>query len=282
METMEIENELQSSGVSEEVKPVNEEIPQAGDSGTPQEPESEEEKNSRALAEDAERSRLREERRQQKVQARINELTAQRYKEEARANELQRQLDEARKASSQRTDTNQAPRREDFESYEDYLEAKVLHKAEEIASAKLAGYGSEQKKLSQMEQAERSRRESEKAFMDRRAALEREIPDFREVIEDWEPDLPANVVDMIVNLEQGPLITYHLAKNPGLEAKFKSAPEYMHGVLIGEMLAGLKSAPKATSAPPPGKPVSSSKSASTDGAPSDPEKYYAWAKKNLR
>lgn len=284
METMENNEELQSSGASEEVTTELENPnSQAGETVTPETQETEEQKNARALEEDAERKRTREERKQASIQRRFDELTAKRYQEEARANELQRQLDEYRKGNQQQSQPDTEPRREQFAEYEDFIEARAVWRAEQIVQQRLEGYGSEQQKRSKMEQAEKTRQESQRAFVERRNAVAKELPDFQEVMEDWSPQLPDLAAEIIINHEKGPLISYHLAKNPELETKIRNAPDYMQGVLIGQLVATLDSKPKQTSAPAPGKPVSSSKGGSASGEPpSDPNQYYEWAKKNLR
>lgn len=275
------ENELQSSAENEEVSSEVVETPQTGESDTPQETETEEQKNERAVQEDAARKQAREEKRQASVQRRMDELTAQRYTEKARADLLQAELERLRSPAPQAKNAGE-PQRDQFDSYEDYLEAKVTYKAEQIAKQHVEQFQTEQKKTANVTAAEQSRKESERQFLERRNALEKELPDYKDVIEDWEPNLPPSVVETIIKLPQGPLISYHLAKNPALEAQFRDQPDYMHGVLIGQLLATLNTAPKVTAAPAPGKPVSSSKAAAGTQPPSDPNQYYAWAQKNLR
>lgn len=283
---MENENEQLSSAENEEVlsEVENKEVSQAGEADAPKEiEETEEQKNARAIEEDAERKRVKQERAQASIQRRMDELTRQRYEEKARADALQAVIDRGYGQKDQQTNQESGvPQREQYDNYEDYLEAKITYKAEQIAQSKIDQAQKQYKESVNFTQAEQSRQSVEKQFLERRAAVEKTIPDFRDVIEDWEPNLPHSVVDTIIRLQEGPLITYHLAKNPALEEKFRSAPEYMHGVLIGELLAGLKGAPKITAAPPPGKPVSSSKAGSTTEPPSDPELYMAWAKKHMK
>lgn len=280
------ENELQSTAEEHVELNADDLASQEGASETPEnEIETDEQKNARVQEEDAERARVKEDRRQSKVQARMNELTAQRYAEQRRADDLaeqNRRLLEAIEGRRNPTLTNGTPQREQFDSYEDFLEAKAEYKAEQIVKQQIEQFTESQKKSSSIAQMQQSQKDSERLFLERRQVAEKELPDYKDVVEDWEPNLPNNVVDMIIKLEQGPLISYHMAKNPSLEAQFRDSSPEMHGVLLGQLIASLKSPQKVSSAPTPGKPVSSSKAASGTQPPSDPNQYFAWAQKNLR
>ena len=103
------------------------------------------------------------------------------------------------------------------------------------------------------------------------------------MIEEWQPKLPDTVIDMIIRHPEGPNLSYHFAKSPELEAKVREAPSYMQGIVLGEILAALKSTAKETSAPAPGKPVGGKVAPSSDGHYSGPpEGYTAWANKHLK
>lgn len=279
------EDELQSGAENPELEVESAEAVN-GESATP-ELTDEQKKEAEALAA-AESARKKEERRQASVQKRINELTAEKYANQKLAEQLAEQnarilaVLEGRNAPAKSTDGE--PKREQFEDYEDFITARAEWRAEQKALAIVEKARSEQREeLTKREQAT-AEKTVEKQFMERRAAAEKELPDFREVVSDWEPNLPDSVVDMIVRVPDGPLISYHLAKNPELEAQFRDQPAYMHGVLLGQLIASLKSpAKKVTAAPAPGKAVASKPSAGTASEPpSDPELYFAWAKKNLK
>lgn len=282
---MENDNEQLSSAENEEgLSEVEEKlVPQDGESDAPQEQEeTDEQKNARALEEDAERKRVKEEKRQASVQRRFDELTRQRYEEKARADALELIVKQYGQPQQQQAKQSDEPQRDQFDSYEDYLRASAVYEARQLVKQEIEQMQAKQKEISTISQVEKSRQDAEKQFLERRVATEKTIPDYREVVEDWEPNLPSSVVDTIIRLPEGPLLTYHLAKNPELEEQFRTAPEYMHGVLIGQLLSTLKSTPKTTSAPPPGKPVSAAKAASSDGPPADPEQYYAWAQRQQK
>lgn len=270
---------------SAETQPETSEKPENGETGAP-EVETDEEKNARVAAEDAERTKKREEKRQQSVQRRINELTAEKHA----ANEMAKQaLEQNAKIlamlEGKQTPT-QAPQgeptRDQFTDYEEFVTARAEWRAEQKTQAILEKYAKEQQEHSTKRERETAERTAEREFLERRNAIEKTIPDYRETVSDWEPKLPNEVVEMIVRLPDGPLISYHLAKNPELEAQFREQPAYMHGVLLGQLSATLKTSTKTVSAAPaPGKPVASRPSSSNE-PPSDPSLYLAWAKKHLK
>lgn len=280
----------QSAAESAETLPdAVEKTVEAGEAGAPEIVETDEQKNQRIQAESAEANRKREEKRQTSIQRRMDELTADKYAERKRADQLQALVERLTgdKQPKAETPADGAPKREDFESYEDFVRADARHHARIEAAAATAAalekHSKAQEESKTTAARETEQQKVEKQFLERRAAAEKELPDYREVIEDWEPKLPDSVVDLIVRLEDGPLITYHMAKNPALEAQFRDSPAHMHGILLGQLLATLKGSTKESAAPKPGKPVTG-KVAASDGSgySGDPEGYYAWAQKNLR
>jgi hypothetical protein len=257
----------------------------AGESTAPETVETDEEKNKRVTDEANEAARKKEEKRQQSVQKRIDELTADKYAERKRADELAAQnakilamMEERQQKPNPKSD---APQREQFDSYEDYLRAEAKHEARQEAEAAtkraIDEFSKSQKETQSIAAYENERKTMERQFIERRTEVEKKYPDYNAVIEDWEPQLPDSVVDLMVRLPEGPLLSYHMAKNPGLEAQFREQPQHMHGVLLGQILATLKSSTAETKAPPPGKPVSPKAVANDGGYSGDPEGYYAWA-----
>lgn len=278
---MTTDNEQQSSAENEEVIEsdiAEQEITQADDADTSEDSETDEQKNARAIEEEATKRAAREEKRQLGVQRRIDELTAARYQEKARADHLQTEIERLRQPTQTQQQASGEPQRDQFESYEDYLEAKVTFKAQQIVDRQLEQSSAKQKETTTAAELHKTQQAEQRQFLENRGKLEKEIPDYKETIEDWDINLPESVSAMLIKLPEGPLITYHMAKNPSLEAQFRDQPEYMHGVLLGQLIASLKSPPKVTTAPAPGKTVSTTKTTSSgDEPPSDPEQYFAWA-----
>ena len=244
------------------------------------EEETDEQKNERVQREAQERA----DKRSRGVQKRIDELTREKHEERTRANELMQQnarilaLLEAQKQAPVSEELN----REQFNSDADYVLALARQEAEKIADAKLARLQEQQQR--EFEQKTQAQQEAEvvKRFTEKREEVAKSLPDYKEVVADWSPNLPDSVAQMIIQLEEGPLIAYHLAKNPDLEAQFHAQPAYKHGVILGQLIATLKNTSQTTKAPPVGKTVSSTSAGTSTEPPSDPEKYMEWAKKHMR
>lgn len=285
---MELEEQLPAAETnaelpSDEVNETSQETQtHEGETDTPT--ETDEQKNARALADEAEKSRRREEKKQASIQRRFDEMTREKYEQKARADYLEQQLKDLQ-SRSQPSQQDNAPTRDQFDSYEEFVEAKATYKAQQeakrIVQESIEGFTKTQKQEQATSQYEQQRVEAERAFVERVNEVKKEYPDYQEVIEDAEFNLPNTVVDLIVKMPEGPKISYLLAKNPALQEQFKSAPEYMHGVLLGQMVASFKSPQKTvSSAPAPGKPVQS-KAGSSSEPPSDPNAYRAWADKHF-
>lgn len=282
------ELEQQSSAENLEQQAETQEVEQTEEGGaaTPEEVETDEQKNARAQAEEAERRQRREEKKNAGVQRRIDELTAEKYQLKGELEAVKRHLESVANQGKKSEPEDARPKREQFNDYEDYIRADATwvaeQKAQQIINERLGQFEKSQTEKQSISQYETTRKETERAFLERVSVVKREYPDYQDVIDDWEPDLPKDVAEMLVELEEGPLLAYHIAKNPELESKLRNANPRTYGVLLGQTIASLKSSQKVSAAPSPGKPVSSSRAGSANEPPSDPEQYRAWANKHMR
>ena len=119
------------------------------------------------------------------------------------------------------------------------------------------------------------------AFAERQRTLEKTIPDFRETIEDADVSIPQESLAILRHMEDGPLLAYHIAKNPEIAEKLSGQPPYLQAVTLGQISTTLKATPQISKAPPPGKPVQT-KPGSSSEPPSNPDDYSAWAAKHMR
>jgi hypothetical protein len=249
--------------------------------------ETDEEKNKRVQEEAAQRRAAKEEKRQQSLNQRFAEITAEKYAEKARADALEKVIAQYGINKNQETQASAAPTRDQFDSYEDFLRAEARYEAKQEAEAAtkraIEDFQKSQERERTVSSNEEERKKTERQFLAKVAEVKKSHPDYQEVIEDWEPNLPPAVVNMIVRLADGPLISYHLAKNPALEARLSEETDPdMQKLLLGEIRSSLKAPAKTSAAPPPGKPVQAKAAANDGGYAGDPEGYYAWAQKNLR
>lgn len=244
--------------------------------------ETDEQKNERIQKEAADRA----EKKRNSTQRRMDELTADKYAERKRADELAAQnariLALLEGKSTQGQPAQDAPKREQFESYEDFLRAEARFIAKQEAKALFDQSSKTSDEARKTEQAAEAQRTLERAYVDRQRQAAKDISDYTEVMEDADISVPTQVFNMIMRMPDGPAVAYSMAKNPDLAQQFWSNPPEMHGVLLGQLSATLKSQQKtATKAPDPGKPVGSKAGTATE-PPTDPNLYRAWADKHLK
>ena len=282
-EELELEVATPNASLDEVVttpEPVEQDIPTETDTVE----ETDEQKNERVQKESAARA----EKRANSIQKRMDELTADKYAERKRADELAENnarlmaMIEENKTPQKQAETE--PQRDQFNTDLDYFKSVAKFEAKQEA-LKLAWQDKQERQAETSRMSvENQKLEVAKEFRAREVKVEKELPDYKEVIEDWSPRLPNSTAEMILRLPDGPLIAYHLAKNPDLEKTLLEQPEYLHGVTLGQMLATIKSSSKTTAAPSASKTVGTTSSSSSDATEyrGDPEHYLAWAAKNLR
>lgn len=245
--------------------------------------ETDEERNARLAAEAAEKARQRAERKQSRINERFAELTA-----EKRAAEAREQAAAAREAKllemlqgQKPANVNGEPTRDQFDQYEDYVVARAEWRAEQKASQLAERQLAEYRQRQQMEQTQSQQRAMAAEFAKRIQTARAEIPDFAEVVEDADIQIPNTVASLIAQLDNGPQIMYHLAKNPALAQQFDALPPALHAYKLGEIATALKSQSQVSKAPPPGKPAAA-RTASGNEPPEDPDAYMDWARKHMR
>jgi len=187
-----------------------------------------------------------------KVQARINKITADKYAEKRRADAAQAELDQLR--ANQPAPTQAAtgePKLEDFDYDESahmaaMIDYKVNQKAAEI-----------QQQQQQQVQAQKSQ-EAVNTFQQKATALREKAPDFDQVVASV-PTLPQDTLDAVMQHEKGPELAYYLGKHLDVADEIVNMSPVSAAMKLGQISAQL-SAPtqtKATSAAPdPINPIS--------------------------
>ena len=268
----------------------SEAAPVAEESGFTDEPtekvEGEEVKTDEQINADVQKeAQARAEKRQRSIQKRMDELTRDKYAERQAREALEKQNAELMAMlkpapTAQRTG---APRQEDFTDYAEYVKADAVWHAKQEAQAILKATLQEQSKAQQSVAQQAAERELASTFTKRAAEIAKSLPDYQEVMEDADQiQVPNHVLGMIRRLDNGPLIAYHMVKNPALAERFNTEPPEMHGVIIGQLSASLKTPSKVSNAPPPGKPAAPKSAASPSDPPEDADAYMAWAAKHMR
>ena len=130
---------------------------------------------------------------------------------EQRAADLQRQIDELQgtKSGPNKGGAKQdgdEPKPEDFKTVGEYTRALVKYEA------KLAGEKGRQTVAQSQQQARAN--EVIGQFVERQEAFKAATPDYEEVLESADFDVPPITQQYLVESELGPQLAYHLAKNP--------------------------------------------------------------------
>lgn len=239
--------------------------------------ETDEQKNERVRREAEEKAA----KRARGVQRRIDELTAEKHAERKRADELLELVKTlSGKSGATQTQAEGEPAQRDGEPWEDFAVRRAEWRAERKVEAKLAEFQRTQQEQTRTASSQQNEAAVEREYLARQKEAAKTIPDFMETMEEADVEVPTPVFHMLKRLPEGPLIAYHMAKNSELARQFYENPPEMHPVLLGRLAATLK-APQKSNAPAPGKPVQSRPGTSSE-PPSDPEKYWAWAEKNMR
>lgn len=187
-------------------------------------------------------------------QRRIDELTK-RYAEERREKERLLALVEATVRPQQREpepapNTPQEPKREAFDDYEAYLEARAEWKADMRLAARM-----QEMEAKRQQEAARTQHETLASEWDRKMAKAAERNP--EINPDMPvPRMPDSMRMAIVESDVGPEIVYHLANNPAEAARIAALSPLSQARELGKLELQLSTKPvKASSAPEPIKPV---------------------------
>lgn len=230
-------------------------------------------------------AKARAERKQRGIQKRMDELTRDKYAERQAREALERQNAELMallKTPKAETPTG-APRQQDFSDYAEFVKADAVWHAKQEAQAILNARLQEQSKSQEQIAQSAVERELASTYAKRAAEVAKSVPDYQEVMEEADQiEVPNHVLGMIRRLDNGPLIAYHMVKNPALAERFMQEPPEMHGVILGQLSASLKAPAKVSNAPAPGKPAASKAAVSATDPPEDADAYMAWAAKHMR
>lgn len=175
------------------------------------------------------------------VERRIDQLTAQLRQKE-------RELEEARTKSPQ--EPEKAPRREDFDDYESFIEAKAEHKAIQAAEKRLAEADTKAKERearAQEENQQRSFVEAREHILEKGAEA---YDDFEAVTTNDDLSITPVMADALLSSEKGHELWYHLGKHPELADRIADMHPVQQLMELGRLEATL-SGRKSSAAPKP-------------------------------
>jgi hypothetical protein len=186
-------------------------------------------------------------------QRRIDELTR-RVAEERREKERLLALVETtvkRPETAQQAPEVVEPQRDQFETYEEYLDARAAYKAEKALETRMQALEEARARESQRAQVA----ETHRAWQTKVAEASARIPDFYDVVSQTTAPTTPIMSQAIVESPVGAELTYFLAQNPAEAARIAALSPARQAAEIGKLEDKVSKPAKASSAPEPIKPV---------------------------
>lgn len=168
-----------------------------------------------------------------------------------------------------------------FETYEDYVEARVAFTAEQRVSDMFDKRMADSAAEASRQRAESTSRQVMDAHIRRNSEFARSVPDFEEVTSREDIDIPAAAVEAIKRLNNGPAVLYAIGRDESIATNLRRMDPLEQVVYMGQISHWLATTTSQISnAAPAGRTVGS-KPASSGSPPTDPEAYMAWANKKF-
>ena len=199
----------------------------------------------------------------------------------AELDETRRRLEEALTPPAKRKSKDPEPSEKDFP--DDYLAFDRSHRAWSTRQAVKQVLSEENQEKADLKRKD-AFRDAALAYDERLDEIKTKIPDFDEVVAKLKgTQVPMRLLDELVQSEKGPLLTYHLAKNPD---KLQELSELSGAALareIGRLEGSVRLPPSKgkTNAPNPPTHLRGNANVQVDPrkGPDDMDSYVAWRKK---
>jgi len=221
------------------------------------------------------------EKRQSRYRRRLDRERERRIQAETRLQMLTEQRSQAapQQAAPQ---GDEEPKREQFESYEDYVEARAAYKAEKRALEAVDKRLQAEAQRRQNESAQQTAREQQAQWNKSLEAARKKYDDFDDVTDNEDIIVTPKMGEAIKDSPIGPDLVYHLGKNPDEAHRIAALPareQYAEMVLLERTVRDAKPAPKkASNAPEPINPVGGN-AGIQDETPSPKDSLDVWMKK---
>lgn len=170
------------------------------------------------------------------------------------------------------------PQREQFSTYEDYIDARAAY----VANQEFGKRTQEQEKAEKARQEKADQDSALKAFDDRMRKAHIDIPGFAEALEVAQT-LPISdaAFNAIIRLEEGPQLIQFFGTNPQEAHRIASLHPLVQATEIGKLATKLANAPapkpaSVSKAPAPIEPLAGNTSQVSDTPPDDPEAFKKW------
>jgi len=197
---------------------------------------------------------------------------------------LQSQLNELKQAQEKQLEQgaqDSAPKEEDFETYSDFLEAKILHKMKQDQAQEQQPQAQQQQQPEDP-QVQQMRQQKEQSMMQQAQQYAQKIPDYAQVVEQNAEVLdymPQEIQDAFYEADDAALAFYNLAKSGDLYTLAEMTP-YRAAMVIAQAQQQ-PSTPQQPQAPQhkPIKGVGGANSQASTGLnaiKNDPDKLMKW------
>lgn len=216
------------------------------------------------------------------VQRRIDRAVRQRYEAEARARVAEEQLANFRQSPQQPREADPAePTIDKYSNIEHY----VADKAKWVANQEIQRTLTENARMSRQEQENQSHAQAMQQWAVRLEAATAEMPDFEDVIASSTVPMSGAMERAIVESDVGPKLAYWLAQNPEEAFKISQLPPTRAFAQLGRieerLITAKPATPKASTAPPPIKPVGTRASVSKDPDQMGTDEWMKWRRDQL-
>lgn len=209
------------------------------------------------------------------VQKRIDRLTREKYQLQARLEVLERsQQAPQQQQQAQQAQPSQAPKLDQFNSVEEYLDALADHKASQKFDHLAKEREAKESQTRQQQEAAKLYESYTKQTEQARQAYE----DFDDVVQDPDLSISQAMAEAIMRSNNGADVAYYLGKNPDQAARIASLDPFSAAVEIGRIAATVvRPQPRKTSsAPPPIQPVGARATPVTDPDKMSTDDWLKW------
>ena len=214
------------------------------------------------------------------VQKRIDRLTQEKYRLRAELDFLRSQQPQQAQPAQQAQQPSQAPKLEQYNSIEEYLDALADHKA----SQKFDHLAKEREAKESQTRQQQEVAKLHESYTKQTEQARQAYGDFDDVVQD--PDLPISqaMAEAIMRSTNGADVAYYLGKNPDQAARIASLDPFSAAVEIGRIAATVvRPQPRKTSnAPPPIQPVGTRATPATDPDKMSPDEWMKWRNGQLK
>lgn len=216
------------------------------------------------------------------VQKRIDRLTQEKYRLRAELEFLRSQQPQPQQAqpAQQAQQPSQAPKLEQYNSIEEYLDALADHKA----SQKFDHLAKEREAKESQTRQQKEVAKLHEGYTKQTEQARQAYEDFDDVVQD--PDLPISqaMAEAIMRSSNGADVAYYLGKNPDQAARIASLDPFSAAVEIGRIAATVvRPQPRKTSnAPPPIQPVGARATPVTDPDKMSTDEWLKWRNGQLK